>query len=176
MIAEADAKKAFNIAKRAGVAQAVISDVKVHFHLAPYLVALFDISFQSLLDVVQKNLARAERDNDLIYHQNVPAPSGIPAIQEVSMVQSIVPPGLRDPKSVIGDDGIIFGEMLGWGAREAISGLTLSDNVMPRADLSIQIYIMTTREICFKRKSSNQPRISTTKPISQTRVLSIFLT
>lgn len=103
MIAEADAKKAFNIAKRAGVAQAVISDVK------------------SLLDVVQKNLARAERDNDLIYHQNVPAPSGIPAIQEVSMVQSIVPPGLRDPKSVIGDDGIIFGEMLGWGAREAIN-------------------------------------------------------
>lgn len=103
MIAEADAKKAFNIAKRAGVAHAVISDVK------------------SLLDVVQKNLARAERDNDLIYHQNVPAPSGIPAIQEVSMVQSIVPPGLRDPKSVIGDDGIIFGEMLGWGAREAIN-------------------------------------------------------
>jgi hypothetical protein len=39
MIAEADAKKAFNIAKRAGVAQAVISDVKVHSHLAPYLVS-----------------------------------------------------------------------------------------------------------------------------------------
>lgn len=103
MIAEADAKKAFNIAKRAGVAQAVISDVK------------------SLLDVVQKDLSRAERDNDLIYHQNVPAPCGIPAIQEVSMVQSIIPPGLRDPRSVIGDDSIIFGEMLGWGAREAIN-------------------------------------------------------
>lgn len=103
MIAEADAKKAFNIAKRAGVAQAVISDVK------------------SLLDVVQKNLSRAERDNDLIYHQDVPAPCGIPAIQEVSMVQSIIPPGLRDPRSVIGDDSIIFGEMLGWGAREAIN-------------------------------------------------------
>lgn len=103
MIAEADAKKAFNVAKRAGVAQAVISDVK------------------SLLDAVQKDLARAERDNDLIYHQNVPAPSGIPAIQEVSMVQSIIPSGLRDPKSVISDDSIIFGEMLGWGAREAIN-------------------------------------------------------
>ncbi|KAG2036905.1 BRO1-like domain-containing protein [Suillus americanus] len=103
MIAEADAKKAFNIAKRAGVAQAVINDVK------------------SLLDVVQKNLSRAERDNDLIYHENVPAPSSIPAIQEVSMVQSIIPPGLRDPKSVISDNSIIFGEMLGWGAREAIN-------------------------------------------------------
>lgn len=103
MIAEADAKKGFNIAKRAGVAQAVLNDVK------------------SLIDNVQKNLARAERDNDLIYHQNVPAPSVIAAIQEVSMVQSIIPPGLQDPKSVIGNDGIIFGDMLGWGAREAIN-------------------------------------------------------
>ncbi|OAX43145.1 BRO1-domain-containing protein [Rhizopogon vinicolor AM-OR11-026] len=103
MIAEADAKKGFNIAKRAGVAEAVLNDVK------------------SLLDVVQKNLARAERDNDLIYHQDVPAPSGIPLIQEVSMVQSIIPPGLQDPRSIIGNDSIIFGEMLGWGAREAIN-------------------------------------------------------
>ncbi|KAG2147589.1 BRO1-like domain-containing protein [Suillus clintonianus] len=103
MMAEADAKKGFNIAKRAGVAQAVLNDVK------------------SLLDVVQKNLTRAERDNDLIYHQNVPAPSSIPVIQEVSMVQSIIPPGLRDPKTAIGNDNIIFGEMLGWGAREAIN-------------------------------------------------------
>ncbi|KAG1750762.1 hypothetical protein EDB19DRAFT_1904161 [Suillus lakei] len=46
MIAEADAKKAFNIAKRAGVAPAVLSNVKL------------------LLDVVQKNLARAEREKN----------------------------------------------------------------------------------------------------------------
>ena len=76
---------------------------------------------------MQTNLARAERDNDLIYHQNVPAPSGIPAIQELSMVRSVIPPGLQDPQSVIGNDGIIFGEMLAWGAREAIS--ELSDSV-----------------------------------------------
>lgn len=79
---------------------------------------------------MQKNLSRAERDNDLIYHQDVPAPCGIPAIQAVSMVQSIIPPGLRDPRSVIGDDSIIFGEMLGWGAREAISEWSVSDNVI----------------------------------------------
>jgi hypothetical protein len=35
MIAEADAKKGFNIAKRAGVAEAVLEDVKVHSLLAP---------------------------------------------------------------------------------------------------------------------------------------------
>ncbi|KAG0706829.1 hypothetical protein DFH29DRAFT_900228 [Suillus ampliporus] len=94
MIAEADAKKGFNIAKCASVAQAVLNDVKL------------------LISNVLKNLARAERNDDLIYHQNVPAPSVIPAIQEVSMVQSIIPPGLQDPKSVIGNDGMIFGDML----------------------------------------------------------------
>ncbi|KAJ8593344.1 BRO1-domain-containing protein [Rhizopogon salebrosus TDB-379] len=103
MAAEANAKKGFNIAKRGGVAEAVLHDIK------------------SLLDIVQKNLARAERDNDLIYHQDIPAPSGISVIQEVSMVQSIIPPGLQDPRSIIGNESIIFGEMLGWGAREAIN-------------------------------------------------------
>ncbi|KAJ8592190.1 BRO1-domain-containing protein [Rhizopogon salebrosus TDB-379] len=60
------------------------------------------------------------RDNDLIYHQDIPAPSGISVIQ-VYMVQSIVSPGLQDPRSIIGNESIIFGEMLGWGAREAIN-------------------------------------------------------
>jgi programmed cell death 6-interacting protein len=92
------------------------------------MLIVFSVSFQSLLDIVQKNLARAERDNDLIYHQDIPAPSGISVIQEVSMVQSIIPPGLQDPRSIIGNESMIFGEMLGWGAREAISGL--SDCVM----------------------------------------------
>lgn len=74
-----------------------------------------------MLDVLQKNLARAERDNDLIYHQDVPASSAISPIQEVVMVQCNVPPGLLDPKSIIGSDHILFGDMLGWGAREAVS-------------------------------------------------------
>ncbi|KAG0706826.1 BRO1-like domain-containing protein [Suillus ampliporus] len=67
----------FEASRRAGIAQVVLKDAK-------------------------KNLACTERDNDLIHHQNVPAPSGSPAIQEVSMVQSIIPPGLRDPKNMIG--------------------------------------------------------------------------
>lgn len=37
------------------------------------------------------------------------------------MVQNVVPLGLREPKSVLGNEAMIFGEMLGWGAQEAIS-------------------------------------------------------
>jgi programmed cell death 6-interacting protein len=70
---------------------------------------------------VQKNHDRAERDNDLIYHEEVPPPSTLAPIQETSVVRCIIPLGLENPKSVIGEDNHIFGDMLGWGAREAIS-------------------------------------------------------
>ena len=75
---------------------------------------------QNLLDNVQKNLARAERDNDLIYHKDIPALSGLPPIDRVAMVKSIIPPGLSDPKSAVNKDGVIFGELPSWGAKMAI--------------------------------------------------------
>ncbi|KAF9820903.1 hypothetical protein IEO21_01130 [Rhodonia placenta] len=100
--AQVAAKKGYDIARRGGVAQAVLDDTK------------------SLLDTVQKNFARAERDNDLIYHQDIPSASALPPIQEVSMAQSVIHPGLKDPKTAIGDDAVVFGELLAWGARVAI--------------------------------------------------------
>ncbi|KAI6038820.1 BRO1-like domain-containing protein [Pisolithus marmoratus] len=103
MDAEVEAKKGYNLVKRSSVAPAVIQDIK------------------SLLDALQKNLARAQRDNDLIYHCNIPASTAIDPIQEVIMVKSNVPQGLLDPKSLIDSGGILFGDMLGWGAREAIN-------------------------------------------------------
>lgn len=103
MDAEEEAKKGYSLAKRSSVAPAVIQDIK------------------SLLDVLQKNLGRAQRDNDLIYHCNIPASTAIDPIQEVIMVKSNVPPGLLDPKSLIGSGGILFDDMLGWGAREAVN-------------------------------------------------------
>ena len=36
------------------------------------------------------------------------------------MVQPLIDPGLQDPKPVVGTNGVIFGELLGWGARLAI--------------------------------------------------------
>jgi programmed cell death 6-interacting protein len=73
------------------------------------------------LETVQKNFTRAERDNDFIYHQDIPASSALPPISEAELGKPIVPSGLLDPNSVIGKDGAIFGELLGWGAQEAIS-------------------------------------------------------
>ncbi|KAI0331883.1 BRO1-domain-containing protein [Cubamyces sp. BRFM 1775] len=96
------AKKGYDVARRGGVAQPVLQDIK------------------SLLDILQKNISRAERDNDLIYHQDVPPPSALPPIAEVTMAQPVIDPGLQDVKSTVGTDAVIFGELLGWGARLAI--------------------------------------------------------
>ena len=37
------------------------------------------------------------------------------------MVRSVVPAGLENPRIAIGDETLMFDELLGWGAREAIS-------------------------------------------------------
>ena len=37
------------------------------------------------------------------------------------MAQSTIPVELQNPQNAIGGERMIFGEMLGWGAREAIS-------------------------------------------------------
>ena len=78
------------------------------------------IIVQSLLETVDSNLIRARRDNDLIYHQDVPAASSLSVIQPASMVASAVPLGLIEPKNILGNDNLIFGELIGWGAQTAI--------------------------------------------------------
>ncbi|KAJ7158788.1 BRO1-like domain-containing protein [Mycena filopes] len=97
------AKQAYDIARRGKVAPAVLHDV------------------QSLLDTVQKDYARAERDNDLIYHDDVPAPSALPLIAHSAIAKLTVAPGLLNPESVVGAEGTLFAEMIGWGAQEAIN-------------------------------------------------------
>ncbi|KAH8118025.1 BRO1-domain-containing protein [Phellopilus nigrolimitatus] len=74
----------------------------------------------SIMDIIDKNIARAERDNDLIYHQDVPPISALPVVEEISMVKSAVPVGLQDPKAVVGGDGVILGDLVGWGAKVAV--------------------------------------------------------
>ena len=73
-----------------------------------------------MLDAVQKNISRAERDNDLIYHQDIPPFTALPPIQEVQLAQSAILPELQSPEKCIGDGRIIFAEMIGWGAGVAI--------------------------------------------------------
>ena len=70
---------------------------------------------------MRKSLTRAQRDNDLIYHQDVPAASALPAIQQTNLATATIPAGLLNPASILGSKRPIFGELIGWGAREAIS-------------------------------------------------------
>lgn len=82
---------------------------------------MLDNRVKSLLDTVQKNLARAQRDNDLIYHSDIPATTTLSLIPEASLAAPTVPPGLLDPKTVLGTMQPLFEGLIGWGAREAIS-------------------------------------------------------
>ncbi|THH09151.1 hypothetical protein EW145_g2207 [Phellinidium pouzarii] len=100
--AKAIAKKGYDIARRNYVSRPVLDDIK------------------SIMDILDKNISRAERDNDLIYHQDVPPISALPPVQEISLVQSTVPAALQDPAVAVGEEGVVFGELVGWGAKVAI--------------------------------------------------------
>jgi programmed cell death 6-interacting protein len=73
-----------------------------------------------LLDQVQSDFTRSERDNDLIYHQDVPSPSALPPIVGASVISSTVPPGLDDPQKQLVNEDMVFGSMISLGARQAI--------------------------------------------------------
>lgn len=81
---------------------------------------------QSLLDAVQKNLVRAQRDNDLIYHHDVPASSALAPVMPTNLVASTAPPGLSDTSKILSNRRIIFSELVGWGAKEALSMISQS--------------------------------------------------
>ncbi|KAF8526304.1 BRO1-domain-containing protein [Hysterangium stoloniferum] len=102
-MARSEAKKAMEIGRRGGIARAVQNDTK------------------SLFENLETSYNRAERDNDLIYHQVVPSASSIPSIPEIKdVVFCIIPPGLQDPKGVTGEGNVILGELSGWGVRVAV--------------------------------------------------------
>jgi len=73
------------------------------------------------LETVAGSETRAQRDNDLIYHKDVPAPSALAAIQETKLVSSTIPKGLVNPTGLLENKRTVFSELIGWGAREAIS-------------------------------------------------------
>ncbi|EEB91188.1 hypothetical protein MPER_10491, partial [Moniliophthora perniciosa FA553] len=97
------AKKAYDIARKGKVSPAVLHDVQV------------------FLEAVQKDVTRAERDNDLIYHQDVPASSVLPQIAHATVAQITVPKELVNPNEIVANEDMLFSELLGWGAREAIN-------------------------------------------------------
>ncbi|CAK5268540.1 unnamed protein product [Mycena citricolor] len=96
------AKQAYDIARRGRASASVMQDA------------------QSLLDAVQKDFTRAERDNDLIYHEDIPPSSALPAIVPSDIAKLTIVPGLSNPTSLIGNEGPLFGALMSWGARAAI--------------------------------------------------------
>jgi programmed cell death 6-interacting protein len=78
---------------------------------------------QVLLDKSAKARATLQRDNDLIYHQDVPTSSTLPPIPTVTLAQSTLPVGLDDPKKTLADRGesAIFGDLASWGVLEAVN-------------------------------------------------------
>ncbi len=94
------------------------------------------------MDNVAKDIARAERDNDLIYHQDVPAHSALPEIVIASLIPKIEPPaGLTQIHTLISDDQVLFKDLLAWAAREAISMSSLPFHIAsPCLTLHLDIY------------------------------------
>lgn len=74
---------------------------------------------------MQNHQARAEKDNDLIYHHDVPPSSLLEPILPATLANKNIPPGLAEPKNALEKSGEpdIFESLVSWGAREAISEL-----------------------------------------------------
>lgn len=91
---------------------------------------------------MQKNITRAERDNDLIYHEDVPDESNLAPIdlRNSLLCGPKVPPGLSNPKQLIGQEGFIMQGLLGWGAQEAISRFNYFRKCRPSLILRTGIY------------------------------------
>lgn len=112
------------MAQKGKVTPTVIQDVQVR--LFDDSIESFQLSRQSLLETITTSHARAQRDNDLVYHQDVPPASSGFAIQITKLVSSTVPKGLDNPSGVLQNKRPLFSNLLSWGALEAISTFVIS--------------------------------------------------
>ncbi|KZT56974.1 BRO1-domain-containing protein [Calocera cornea HHB12733] len=86
---------------RRGVSQLVVNDIT------------------SLSKAVNEHIARAERDNDLIYHQDVPAASSLPPIQARNVTNPSPVDGMKDPRRALGGK-VLFEQLMPWAVTRAI--------------------------------------------------------
>lgn len=83
---------------------------------------------KSLQQILATNLARAEKDNDVIYLELVPLPSALPAILKTQMVKAIAPPEVSDPVSLM-----LNNEVRGDSLPHPVIGLPLFQKLVPFA-------------------------------------------
>ncbi|KAI8881313.1 hypothetical protein K501DRAFT_189254 [Backusella circina FSU 941] len=106
-LAQEDVKRGFELVKKQ-VAPAVVNDLK------------------SLQQIIGTNLARAEKDNDVIYLERVPLASALQPINKTVMVKATAPVEVSDPVSLM---------MLGSGDPKPhpVIGLPLFQKLVPFA-------------------------------------------
>ncbi|KAG0166770.1 pH-response regulator protein palA/rim20 [Apophysomyces sp. BC1015] len=75
--------------------------LKTYFSGTPSVSNAVVSDLQSLQRIIQTNLARAEKDNDVIYLEFVPSSSALPVIQKVGMVDAVAPAEISDPVSLM---------------------------------------------------------------------------
>ncbi|KIY43649.1 BRO1-domain-containing protein [Fistulina hepatica ATCC 64428] len=98
------ADQGYNLARRGKVAPPVVHDVQI------------------LLETAKENYNRAERDNDLIYHEIVPAAASLADIKPLkALAKDAVPSGLTFPDRVLNTADAFFNDLVPWGAQEAIN-------------------------------------------------------
>jgi programmed cell death 6-interacting protein len=101
------------------------------------------------LETITTSEARAQRDNDLIYHKDVPPPSAVSTIQETKLVSLTVPKELLNPNNILQNQRPLFFDLISWGAREAISRYIGAFGILYSR---LQISIMTVRKHFSTRK------------------------
>lgn len=74
--------------------------------------------------------------------------STLAAAGKAVLVSSNMPKGLVEPKEVIGSDGVLFGDLVGWGARVAVGGCgypNISGGMVAEANLALLTEIFEHR-------------------------------
>jgi len=121
------------------VARLVIQDVQVSTTKcplpSPFVLKTYCLfHHQTLSGYIDEQSANAQRDNDLIYHQEIPSLSSLDPIDPAALVFSATLGGLKDPDSVLREEQLLFTDLITWGARLAIGPSPFS----PLKDLRIK--------------------------------------
>ncbi|KAJ2964193.1 hypothetical protein NQZ79_g843 [Umbelopsis isabellina] len=83
---------------------------------------------KSLQQIIQSNLARAQRDNDVIYLEPVPSSSALPEIAKSGMVKPVTTQEITDPVDLMMENERSHGKM-----PHALLGLPLFQKLVPFA-------------------------------------------
>lgn len=85
---------------------------------------------QHLEAQIKKSLKEAEKNNDLIYQENVPPPSATPVIKGTQIIREDQIPGLLNPSAYSGVDSgkdLMFAGLEGWGVTRACGAFDFQD-------------------------------------------------